>query len=153
MEGFHCCRIWRIDGVFLNYVRPSVLAHDGRAGRCEQSPAELIAELKAINPAAHFCVCSAPSAVGLCNTFTGLHFPLDWKQSHCWFFPKRSIWKCNCLELHGGSERPDLAVNNFCLSQTHWALLSTAFSLSITSIEGRFFLVYFFSCFVYFCQE
>lgn len=75
------------------------------------------------------CVHTALSAAALCNTFAGLHFPVDWKQSHSWFSPKISIWKCNFLELHGGSERPDLAVNNFLLSQTHRALLSTAFSL------------------------
>lgn len=47
--------------------------------------------------------CPPARLLGLmCNTFPGLHFPADWKQSHCWFSPKRLIWKCNCLELHGG---------------------------------------------------
>lgn len=152
MEGFHCYRIWCINRVFLNYVRPSELACDERAGRCEQSPAEFITEPKAIKPPAHFCVCSALSAVGLCNTFAGLHFPLDWKQSHCWFFPKTSIWKCNCLELHGVSERPDLAVNNFCLSQTRCCSAVYCF-FSFNYFNWREVFFFFFSCFVYFCQE
>lgn len=91
-------------------------------------------------PPESMCPCvQRSSAVALRHTLAGLHFPADWKQSHCWFSPKRSIWKCNCLELHGGSERPDLSVNNFLLSWMHWALLSTVFSLEIISVEGRGF--------------
>lgn len=34
----------------------------------------------------------APPAGDLCNTFPGLHFPADWKQSHCWFSPKKDLF-------------------------------------------------------------
>lgn len=144
MKTCHCHSIWLASLVTGN---PEC---DVRAGNVKWAWQSWVLKPTNLYLRACACVHIALSAAALCNTFAGLHFPVDWKQSQCWFSPKRSIWKCNCLELHGGSERPDLAVNNF-LSQTHRALLSTAFSLldDFSWKEVRFFLavVFFMLCF------
>lgn len=72
----------------------------------------------------------ALAAGDLCNTFPGLHFPADWKQSHCWFSPKKIYLEVQLPWITWWRERPDLAVNNFPLSHTGAWLAGSAVQAS-----------------------
>ena len=80
----------------------------------------------------------APPAGDLCNTFPGLHFPADWKQSHCWFSPKKIYLEVQLPWITWWRERPDLAVNNFPLSHTGaWLAAESKLQMMVLDGEGE----------------
>lgn len=77
-------------------------------------------------------------AVDLCNTFSGLHFPVDWKQRHL-IFSKKICLEVQLPWITWWRERPDLAVNNFPLSHTGaWLAAESMLQMMVLDVErGR----------------
>lgn len=77
-------------------------------------------------------------AVDLCNTFSGLHFPVDWKQRHL-IFSKKICLEVQLPWITWWRGRPDLAVNNFPLSHTGaWLAVESMLQMMVLDVErGR----------------